>query len=249
MQFFEARLSDADFSRTEFSDYAATRSVFCRCSFERSTFSHPCFGAGTRPSEYLDCSFDRCRITATTPGVARFVRCSFRNCTIRDFFGHFVEFVDCVFSGRIRKAVFFGRTPDHHEELGIDRATNAFHGNDFRDCELIDVSFRGGIDLRAQTLPQGPGYLYLMDGAHALARARKCVLGWDDLEDRRIAMAMLRGLEMDVAGGQEQLFISRESVARIHRDVAARLIRALADTGEPIDDASGSTGLRDRRDR
>jgi len=145
---------------------------------------------------------------------------------IQDFFGVTVEFIDCAFSGRIEKAVFQGSVPEE-DRPQFGRATNEFRGNDFGDAELVDVAFRGGIDLTEQKLPEGAGYLYLSDAADALGRARRSVVGWRDLDLRRKVLAILKGLEFDVDGGQSQLFLSLNSLPRSQREAAELLDQEL----------------------
>lgn len=215
-------LEGANFAGLKLKQFTATESSFRRCSFDAIRIEQACFGGGTKPSEYTDCSFDRARIRAIAPGVARFMRCSFRDCLIRDFFGMAVEFIDCVFSGRIEGAVFRGSVPEEDRAL-FGRVMNEFRGNDFREAELRDVAFRGGIDLTKQKLPEGEGYLYVPDAADVLQRVRRNVVGWRDLDSRRQVLAILEGLESDVEGGQAQLFLSLDSVPRSLRE-AGRLL-------------------------
>lgn len=221
-----ANLDGEDFSGLKLEHFMATQSSLHRCRFDGSQIEQACFGGGTKPSEYTDCNFDRSRITAIAPGIAKFVRCSFRDCRIQNFFGVTVEFVDCIFSGRIKKAVFQGSVPDE-DRAQVGRATNEFRGNDFREAELIDVSFRGGIDLTKQKLPEGAGYLFVPDAAGALEKVRRDVVGWCDLDLRRKVLAILKGFELDVESGQKQLFVSLKSVPRSQREAAERLYREL----------------------
>jgi hypothetical protein len=219
-------LDGEDFTGLRLKQFTATQSSLRRCRFDASRIDQACFGGGAKPSEYTDCSFDGARIRAIAPGIARFVRCSFRDCLIQDFFGVTVEFIDCVFSGRIEKAVFHGSVPEE-DRAQVGRTTNEFSGNDFREAELVDVAFRGGIDLTKQRLPEGAGYLYLADAADALDHVRQQVVGWRDLELRRKALAILTGLEFDVQGGQVQLFISLNSVSRNQREASELLFQEL----------------------
>jgi len=225
-------LEGENFSDLKLKQLTVAESVLSRCRFEGNTIEQACFGAGRKPSQYSDCSFDRSRITAIAPGIARFVRCSFKECVIRDFFAVTVEFVDCVFSGTIRKAVFQGTVPEE-DRFEIKRSINEFRGNDFRDAELIDVAFRGGIDLTKQRLPEGAGYLYVPDAARTLERSRRSIIGWQDLERRRRVLALLKGLELDVEGGQAQLFLTLGSVPRSQREAADLLHQELRKSGAP----------------
>ena len=43
------------------------------------------------------------------------------------------------------------------------RERNGFIGNDLSSADLVDVDFRGGIDLTKQILPSGPDYIYIAD--------------------------------------------------------------------------------------
>jgi hypothetical protein len=189
------------------------------------------FGAGVEQSEYVDCSFDRSRLTPHGGGYARFVRCSFRDVIIRNWDCYHVDLVDCVFTGVLRSVRFWGRTPaewrhsdyeayvrfslkegrgqppDSVRELML-RADNEYHGNDFSSADLVDVSFRGGIDLSAQRLPSGDGYLYVPDAPDAIDRALALV---DQRVPPELAADVVRFLR-DILGrtvetGQHQLLL------------------------------------------
>jgi hypothetical protein len=141
-------------------------------------------------------------------GYSRFVRCSFRNVDLRNWICFEVELVDCVFSGRLRRAVFNG-TVRKEKQVLLGREHNEFHGNDFSAIDLIDVGFRTGIDLTQQRLPTEPEYLYLPDAAAAVERARSELIDWEEPEPglRRVALQWIDDLEQDVRDGQQQLFL------------------------------------------
>jgi uncharacterized protein YjbI with pentapeptide repeats len=144
----------ADWSGRHFDNFVPVGCVFESCSFESCRFVQVCFGGGLEDSRYVNCSFDRSLIRATSPGNARFQSCSFLNVEIVEFLGHSIEMIDCSFSGVIRVAFFNGDVlADTAAELG--RARNVFEGNDFSKARLDDVSFRTGIDLSRQKLPNG----------------------------------------------------------------------------------------------
>jgi hypothetical protein len=109
------------------------------------------FGAGEKESVYEDCSFDGSEIYGQ-PGIAKFYRCSFRNIRLDGFFSLAASFIDCVFSGEIRGAVFYGSLPASNLTYG--QRQNEFFGNDFSDTLLVNVDFRDGIDLSKQRLPK-----------------------------------------------------------------------------------------------
>jgi hypothetical protein len=200
------RLRDADFAGRELTYFGAHGSRLERCHFEQVRIESGSFGAGREMSHYTDCSFDGARIWFVPGGCARFVRCSFRDVELYDWFCFAVEMIDCTFSGLIRKSVFNG-SPLEDERKFLKRARNEFHGNDFSAVALEDVSFRTGIDLTLQKLPDGPDYVYIPDGAEAVRRAREGVERWTDAELRRDALVLVQVFEEQVSDGQRQLFI------------------------------------------
>lgn len=139
-------------------------------------------------------------------GNARFVRCTFTNASIVDLDASAMEFIDCIFTGRIQKALFWGVPPK--EFRTYQRSSNEFHGNDFSGSRLRDVSFRGGIDLRSQTMPSGPEYVYVQDAAAGVARAREMLQSWSDTHVIEIAERTLLRLQAQIDLGQQQFFFS-----------------------------------------
>jgi len=200
------QLVRADFSGRQLEQFVAVEARFERCRFDGIQIRDACFGEGRRTSHYVECSFDGGRITGRPRGNARFERCSFRDIDIREWFCFSVEMIDCVFTGKLHKVVFNGSVPDFVRQR-IRRDRNEFHGNDFYGAKLIDVAFRAGIDLTLQRLPIGPEYLYLPDARSAIASARRQLIEWTEPDRRSDALALLRGLESETEGGQEQLFL------------------------------------------
>jgi hypothetical protein len=87
------------------------------------------------------------------------------------------------------------------------RARNEFYGNDFSAANLIDVTFRTGIDLTRQRLPAGENYIYLAEAGRALERARKELCAWQDIDLRAAALTMVKTLQEEVDAGQQQMFL------------------------------------------
>src|SRR6266508_2278639 len=162
-------------------------------------------GDGMQQSDYFGCVFDGCYLRGISPGRARFVECSFRDVKIFDFKCFQAEFVDCVFSGSLRTVIFDARVDQPDDVLG--RTRNEFHGNDFRNADLEDVAFRGGIDMAAQALPTGPEYLLVRDAPAALSRARDVVQRWPEDEYRRDAMLTLEVWEGECRTGQQHILL------------------------------------------
>ena len=76
---------------------------------------------------------------------------------------------------RDRRPVFNGK-PLRRSLWSRQRRRNEFRDNDFAELELLDVSFRTGIDLDLQRLPSGQRYTLLPDaaGARRCQSAGKC---------------------------------------------------------------------------
>lgn len=95
----------------------------------------------------------------------------------------------------------------------------------------MDVGFRGGIDLSQQVLPTDASYLYLPKASESIAAARRAVVEWNELELRRKALAILQSYELDVDGGQEQLFIVTSAVTASMEPAMNRLRELLRSAG------------------
>jgi uncharacterized protein YjbI with pentapeptide repeats len=145
------RLTAADFSGQTLDNFVSVGNRFKNCQFTDMKIEYACFGSGGKTSHYEDCSFDGTSIACSTPGCASFLRCTFRNVSIIDFIGLNVSMVDCIFSGRLRKIVFYGADPT--SRAWFWRKRNEFRGNDFSQASFNDVAFREHIDLSKQKLP------------------------------------------------------------------------------------------------
>jgi uncharacterized protein YjbI with pentapeptide repeats len=152
--FLRKTYEGGDWSGHRFGHFVPVSCTFRSCTFEACNFVQACFGGGLEDSYYTNCTFDRSYIRARAPGNARFESCSFLNVEIVELFGHSIEMINCRFSGVIRKAFFNGEVLAH-TAADLGRASNEFEGNDFSKAQLVDVSFRTGIDLCRQRLPTG----------------------------------------------------------------------------------------------
>ena len=195
-----------DYSRRKLQQFCTVGSRLEGCRFDKSQIECAQFGSGGQLSEFVECSFDGARLEMGPGGVARYLRCSFCDVDIYNWLCFEVELIDCVFSGRIRKAIFNGSVRKEMRAR-LHREKNEFRGNDFSDTALVDVDFRTGIDLTCQKLPSSEDYLVLPDPMPMIARARAVVLGWRDFEHRHVALIMLKTMEDQVVQGQRQLFM------------------------------------------
>jgi hypothetical protein len=220
------RLQEEDYSGREFFQFCTIGSRLERCCLKNVCIKNAQFGSGREMSEFIECSCDGASLDMGPGGFARFIDCSFRNVNIRNWICFEVELVRCTFTGRIERAIFNGTVPERDRPFAR-RDRNEFHDNDFSGADLIDVGFRSGINLTRQRLPSGPEYLYLPNAAAAVERLRAALKDWASNEpSRQTALALLKGLEMKVQKGQQQLFLresdnyrystlSREAVAKV----------------------------------
>jgi hypothetical protein len=235
-------LADESFAEKQLDYFCAVGSHFLRCSFRQMTIEDACWGGGRTRSRYIECCFDGARFRSLAPGNARFVGCTFRDVEIDEFYGHRVEFVDCVFSGRIARGYLNG-TRDRTRLPVLARRKNEISGNDFSKCDLNDFAFRTGVDLTRQKLPGGPPYLYLEDAARALENGRAAVNSWEEADIRRSATVLLDIIEMDLKAGQKQQLLRLASHGQFATASAhlAQCWKALV----PGDASRGQGGLTD----
>lgn len=211
------KLRGENYSDRRLKQFSAHGCQFERCNFNDVWIENASFGSGRVMSEYIECIFDGAKLNAPVGGFARFIRCSFRGVEINDWLCYGVELVDCIFSGKLNTAIFNG-TPRPEQKLSLGRKHNEFHGNDFVEMELNDVSFRTGIDLAKQRLPSGSDYLYLPDAALTLKKARVELENWQTREEsQKAALSMLKTAEDQVEGGQKQLLLKAKNYYGISR--------------------------------
>jgi hypothetical protein len=217
----------ASYAGRKLGSFEAIGCTFTRCDFSNLKAQAVKFGAGATMTIYRDCVFDGSKLARVSGGAARFERCSFERVDISKFRCEPTEFIDCTFSGRLHGGYSNGTpSPDWQQRLG--RASNEFRGNDFSRAELVDIGFRTGVDLSLQRLPVDPGkYLYSEAPRARLQMLREQFLSWTDLERRRQAFAALAMLEEELANGQQQLFLCKDSLAVFDTEVTGRIYAEL----------------------
>jgi hypothetical protein len=190
----DAALLDCDLGRQRVPDFGAKGATFERCDFSRTRLGGTLgYGKG---AIFRDCRFVGADLTRADPGIARFERCDFDRARLDGWFASQAEFVECRFSGRLRRMRFYGRV-DPAELAGlIGRERNEFVGNDFEAADLTDVEFVGGINLRAQRLPNDPHYMFIDDLPQRLRLAERVISGWPAGKERAIALDEIAVLRM-----------------------------------------------------
>jgi hypothetical protein len=199
------RLTGEDYSGRKLIQFCT---IGCRlegCRFVGARIDDAQFGSGREMSEFVECIFDGARLVGVG-SRSRFVRCSFRDIDASNWIFNRAELIDCTFTGRLRKAIFSGAVPQQFR-ADVGRERNEFHGNDFSGMELIDVTFRAGIDLTQQQLPSGSQFIYLPDAGEIVNGARSDVATWPESKDQKTAMGILNTLADEVKAGQKQLLL------------------------------------------
>jgi len=228
LRFEDQVVSDGNFSDRKLLSLAAMGCRFERCLFERLRVEDAKFGLGAIQTVYRDCSFDGSLIRAPSPGNARFERCSFRDVRLRDWIAFEIELVDCIFTGRADKCIFNGTVLENRQQRA-GRHVNQYSGNDFSNMELYDVAFRTGVDLDKQKLPTGPRYVHVVNAESAIAHTRAAVSEWQDESEMMDALAILRWLEKETRGGQDQLFLQENDSRDVTMTKVFELLRARAE--------------------
>ncbi len=99
------------------------------------------------------------------------------------------------------------------DKLKPRRTTNEFRGNDFRDVDLIQCSFKGGIDISLQLWPEKDTYIRLDRAQERIAKASEIVSSWSDQADaRRLALIMLQVYSSSGFEEQEVIFARRDDL-------------------------------------
>jgi uncharacterized protein YjbI with pentapeptide repeats len=201
-----ALLREVDYAGRRMAGFSSDGCRFELCNFNGVSIGSASFGAGRRVSEYRGCTFDGAVLRMGPGGNATFIDCSFQDVSIENWFCDAVELINCRFSGLLRKAIFNGSVPPREQEF-LKRSENRFIDNDFSGARLIDVSFRGGVDLQLQKLPSGEDYTLIDDSARFAHWAEAEVRNWVDAKMQDAARGFLRLLEERLAGGQVQEFV------------------------------------------
>jgi hypothetical protein len=203
------QLTERDYSAHKFVQFCTIGCRLEKCRFTGTTITDAQLGSGLEMSDFIDCTFDGSRLIGLG-GRSRFVRCSFREIDGAHWIFNQAELIDCTFTGRLRKAIFSGTVPAQFR-ADVKRDRNEFYGNDFSGMDLVDVTFRAGIDLVRQRLPSGPDFLYLKNPRQIIDKAMAQAGAWPESKDRRTAFAILSGLSDEVNAGQQQLLLRRDS--------------------------------------
>ena len=193
---YRATITAVDFRRAQFDKFTLGGCLFDRCDFRGLKLDRrlaPLLAALPR-SVFRDCRFDGADLRRAQLGQSRFERCTFDDARLEDSDIAAAEFIGCRFAGPMERLTFYGAPSSAHaKRMDPPRRRNEFRGNDFRDADLLDVSFVGGIDMDRQRFPDDELHVRVEGFQRRLSKARAQVKDWYERE-RAPALEMLATL-------------------------------------------------------
>ena len=227
-----ATIADVDFGRATFERLAPSGCVFVSCDFRSATLDRrlqPLFSARQR-NVFRACRFDGVDLHRIDPGASRFEGCVFDGADIKGWHASMAELIDCHFAGRMERVRFYGRPwGPGADDLRPRRGRNEFHGNDFREAELVDVAFLMGIDVSMQRWPEGDEYVRLDRIHQRLTRGRVEILRWKDLDARSEALEMVQSLSFLYMQQNDVVARRAEPSLKTHPEIQRRVWATLTD--------------------
>ncbi len=192
-----ATVTGVDFRRARFDKFSLGGCLFDHCDFRGLALERklaPLFSATPR-SVFRNCHFDDADMRRAALTQSRFERCTFDDARLAGIRAETAEFVDCRFAGPLDGVTYYG-APSGPEAKLLDppRRRNEFHGNDFRDAELIDVSFVAGIDMDRQRFPDDEVHVRVDGFQRRMAKARDEIKQQWYERERAPALVMLTTL-------------------------------------------------------
>jgi uncharacterized protein YjbI with pentapeptide repeats len=221
-----AVFKNVDFSGASMRDFNDRGNFYEHCRFRRTDLR----GAtvGFEGSQFIDCVFDRPRLTNVGFIRPTFVRCEFTG-ALSDVDFQASAFIECKFVGRIDGGWF--RDGYVFESLNGRFGTpkqNRMDRVDFRKAVLWGTSFSGNLDLSTILLPEDGEHHRFDHWPERLRNLRERSLGDEHL---RTAVKMFVDIFEPSAARQNQCIVYAPFVAHIVRDhgAAQEIIRLLSE--------------------
>jgi hypothetical protein len=210
-----ATITAVDFRSAQFDKFMLGGCLFDRCDFRGLKLDRrlaPLFTALPR-SVFRDCRFDGADLRRAELGQSRFERCTFDDARLEDGDLAAAEFIGCRFAGPMERVTFYGAPSSAHaKRMDPPRPRNEFRGNDFRDADLLDVTFVAGIDMDRQRFPEDELHVRVERFQRGLSKARAEVKDWYERE-RAPALEMLATLA--ARWGDQDVVVARRWTPRI----------------------------------
>jgi uncharacterized protein YjbI with pentapeptide repeats len=228
----EISIEESVFERVSFEGLSVENlhvhgSRFVDCSFGGLLVSDSLvFGDGLTRSHFVRCGFDDADLKRLGyVGQSRFELCTFRDSHLTELEGGYSDWIGCTFTGRLFRVLFRG--PKFEGISGRPQgAFNEFVANDFTRADLVDCTFSDGIDIDAQRMPAGPGYIRLDDFPRRLRAVSQIVSTMADSPERRYFERLLD--VYDAYSTQPVLFTRRPERSPIPDAIEDRFFEMLA---------------------
>jgi uncharacterized protein YjbI with pentapeptide repeats len=213
--FEKAFARNLDFRKAVIDNYGASDSTFEACDFSGAKFAGGVLGHIPLVT-YRGCHFSGADLRRVSPLFGKFEGCDFDQARLDDWDARCAEFVGCHFTGRLLRVKFSAQPDDLClEKLGAYRSTNLFTDNDFRNAELSDCTFGGGIRIGDNQWPPGDDYLVLDRLPERVGRARAEVEKWSPGPERDRGLARLEIYSTGPYKAQRDLVARRSELGRL----------------------------------
>lgn len=153
LSFSNQKLTSMTYENLKIGSLSVENCEFINCTFRDIKADKACFGGGYKQSKYRSCLFENFDFRSTASGDALFENCTFKNIFAREFYCYQIEFINCSFSGKIKKGYFNKFLPYNLETS--NRTENRLIGNDFSEIIFDDFGFRGGGRFRKSKITYG----------------------------------------------------------------------------------------------
>ncbi len=175
-----SKFTDVLFEKTSFVETRDVGNVFENVSFIKCKFNYA--GLGYDGARYKSCIFEGSSFARTLFSNAVFLACVFRNSKLNgsDFYGS--SFDDCKFIGKLEDVWFRGRYSDSYlfkGPFGYARK-NRMKNVSFEGAILEDVSFTNNCDLSSIILPKTGNYQLFDKGKNRLEYLIHRINDWEE---------------------------------------------------------------------
>jgi hypothetical protein len=172
-----------------------------------------------RPTICRNLTLRKSKVRKLTTQRAVFAECVFEDVAIAELWSTGSVFWRCHFSGKIDKGLFSPGTRD--TRLQVDRMS--FEENDFSQCDLRDVDFRGGVELPKQKFSQAQAALIVSDGPLIVDALERFVEAHSECAGAHSLLKYFRRAVTEFE--QRQVFVSKQVAKNV-------ICKHLADLGK-----------------
>jgi uncharacterized protein YjbI with pentapeptide repeats len=173
LRFIDTHIEDCVFDKAKCRDWRMWGTTVRRSSFASADLRGASLGAvqdGGRRNAFVDVTFTKTNLTATSYMSAEFVRCTFSNAKLDKVEFRGSTFEACVFQGELKEVLFDSAVDPALCKEATRLPRNQMLRADFSQARLRGVEFRG-IDLKDVTFPSDDAHIVIPNYRDALDRA------------------------------------------------------------------------------